>query len=317
LQVSRRGIAPLFLAVIIVVIVAVAGVGAYVLLTSSPSSPTTSSTVTTSTTTSQATSSLATTSAATSSTTAPVSSSTTKSTTTSSASSTSQVTSTEAYTCTSTYTTGAPPPVTDYTAQEISLVKQYSSIQFKFDSLTNGTQSENATIGYNSAAIAGGLYNVTINLVSSSAPGGSVVASFIVDPTNSSVLSAVIAGQPLPQAYAKTEFNAIMGVFGLEFTYTSDLALYTSLSSYFHSAGSSSMTFGQVSFQVTTLAANSLPETFNDCGITTTLSAFSLQYGTPPGSSLTFITYLNFAGSSSDTKGTFGYTFQLVSMTVG
>jgi hypothetical protein len=183
--------------------------------------------------------------------------------------------------------------------------------------VTNGTQTENATIGYNSVAQAGGLYNVTINLLSSSAPGGAVAASFIVDPSNSSVLSAVIAGQPLPSNYAKTEFSAIMGVFGLEFTYTSTLALYTSLSSYFHSTGQSSMTFGQVSFQVTTLVANSLPETFTECGTTSSLTAFTLQYGTPPGTSLTFITYLNFAGSSSDTKGTYGVTFQLVSMTVG
>jgi hypothetical protein len=210
-----------------------------------------------------------------------------------------------------------PPPVVDYTPQEISLVTQYSSIQFKEISTTNGTQSDNATIGYNSAAIAGGLYNVTISLVSSSSGGQPISGSFIVDPSNSTVLSGIFDRQPLPGAYVKTEFNAVMTIFGLEFTYANTLSIYQSLSSYFHTTGQSQMTFGQVSFQVTTLVANSLPETFSECGSTTTLNAFTLQYGSPPGSSLTFITYLNFAGTSSGTTGTHGITLQLVSMTTG
>jgi len=196
----------------------------------------------------------------------------------------------------------------------MSLIKQYSSIQFKVDSSTNGTQTENATIGYNSVAIAGGLYNVTISLVSSQS--GTVTGSFIVNPSANTVLSGNFDGQPLPGAYAKTEFLAVMTAFGLEFTYANTIGLYTN-SGYFHSTGQSTGTFGQVSFQVTTYVANSAGETFTDCGITTTLNAFTLQYGTPPGTSLTFITYLNFAGSSSNTKGTYGVTFQLVSMTVG
>jgi hypothetical protein len=300
---------------VIVIVIAVAGAAAYFVLTSGSSPSTTTQTSShSSATTVASTTSTHSSSSQTQASTSHTSVATTP--TTSSSSSTTEATSTATYSCSSTYTTGAPPPVVDYTAQEISLVKQYSSIQFKIDSVTNGTQSDNTTIGYTSVAQAGGLYNVTVNVLSSSEPGGAVAASFIVDPSNSSVLSAVIAGQPLPASYAKTEFGAIMGVFGLEFTYTSTLSLYTSLSSYFHSTGSSSMTFGQVSFQVTTLVANSTPETFSECGTTTTLNAFTLQYGTPPGTSLTFITYLNFSGTSSDTKGTYGVTFQLVSMTV-
>jgi hypothetical protein len=112
---------------------------------------------------------------------------------------------------------------------------------------------------------------------------------------------------------AKTTFDGMMTLFGLETVYSNELNVYTN-SAYFKNEGTSTMTFGTVSFPVTTYGLNSPNETFSECGITDTITAYTLQVGTPPGTSLEFITYMNFSGISNGSSANF--TFKLVSMTV-
>ena len=301
----------MFLAVIVIIVVAVAGVGAYVLLSSS-SSPSTSSTTAISTATSTAastpqstSSSVATTPTSSSSVASSLSSTTTSSTTSSASSSTSEGTSSVAYTCTTTYTTGGTAP--DYTSQYIGIIQKFSAMEFKYSS-TGSSGSQNGTFSYQVISSSGGIYSANFTLGSIS-ENESITAT--VDANNDTVLSVTLSGYTQTGSAAKGFFDSIMAVFGLSLTYSTESSAYTN-NAYFHSTGTSSMTFGSTTFDVTTWVANSLPLSFTSCGVTSSLTAFTLQFGTPPGTSLTFVTYIQVIETSPEAGS---FTFQLVSMT--
>ena len=182
-------------------------------------------------------------------------------------------------------------------------------MEFSVSGITGGSSS-NETFGYTVTSSSGGIYDATVNATSSSSSYG---VSFVVDSNNNTVLSVTVSGYTVTGSQAKTEFDAFMALFGLEYTYGDYLNVYTD-STYFHSTGTASMTFGTVTFPVTTYAANTIPLTVNECGVSATITAFTLQVGTPPGTSLEFITLLHFASSAPTAED---ITFQLVSMTVG
>jgi len=182
-------------------------------------------------------------------------------------------------------------------------------MNFNITGSYNGTASSES-FSYMVTSTAGGIYNVSITSGSASQ---SVSFSFQVDTNNDTVLSATITGYTITGSQAKTEFDDIFALFGLEYTYGGALNLYTS-SSFFHATGTAPATFGTTTFSVTTYEANTIPETINECGVSTTLNAYTLGVGTPPGTTLQFITYLHIAGT--DSSGSFEDTFQLVSMTV-
>jgi len=132
------------------------------------------------------------------------------------------------------------------------------------------------TFGYTSTAIQSGIYNVTVTTVSNSTSTGFV---FVVDSNNDSVISATVSGYTMTGPNAKTTFDGMMTLFGLETVYSNELNVYTN-SAYFKNEGTSTMTFGTVSFPVTTYGLNSPNETFSECGITDTITAYTLQVGT-------------------------------------
>jgi hypothetical protein len=320
----RAGVAPVILAVLVIVII-VAGVGVYYVATSgSSSSPSSSTAGTTSSTTHPVTSTTATAttseaSTVTTSTVHSTTSSTAVASTTSTAPVTTATTSSQGttvtqstFSCTATYTstTGTAP---DYTPQYISLVQHYSSIQFEISDLVNGTQ-QSETLGYTRATVSPGIFNVSLTFSSSSSGNVSESASFVVNANNNTVLSATLSGYTFPKAQAKSFFDSFMGIFGLQVTYSNELGVFTD-SAYFKNTGTSSKTFGQVTFDVTTYVANNTPETVDSCGVSATINSYTLEVGTPPGSSLPFITYLQFEGTSNGTSE--NVTFQLVSLTVG
>lgn len=133
-----------------------------------------------------------------------------------------------------------------------------------------------------------------------------------MDSNNESVISVTANGYTFYGAQAKSFFDVYMGLFGLEVAFGGEVGLFTS-SAYFHSTGTAQMTFGTTSFAVTTWVANSLPFSINQCGVTDTITDYTLEVGTPPGTTLTFITLLHFATSSPQNENV---TFKLVSMTV-
>jgi hypothetical protein len=185
-----------------------------------------------------------------------------------------------------------------------------------YSDTSNGTES-NGTISYRVTSASGGVYTANITLAGVE-NGQSANSSILVqvDSNSNTVISVTLseAGQSFSftGAQAKSYFDLIMTAFGLETAYASNYGRFTD-STYFHSTGPTSKTFGSVSFDVTTWVANQLPMTVTECGETSTLTDFSLQYGTPPGTSLTFITYFHIAESAPNSGET---TFQLLSMTV-
>jgi hypothetical protein len=198
----------------------------------------------------------------------------------------------------------------DYTTQYISLVAKFSAVTFTISGTTNGTTSQNSTISYHVATVSSGIYDVNITVSTTS---GTESALARVDSNNESVISVTASGFTFHGDQAKSFFDGFMALFGLEETFGGYLGVLTS-SAYFHSTGTASMTFGSTSFDVTTWVANSLPLAVNECGYSSTITAYTLQVGTPPGTSLTFITYLHFASSSPQNED---ITFKLVSMTLG
>ena len=137
--------------------------------------------------------------------------------------------------------------------------------------------------------------------------------SFVVDTNNSTVLSANLEGYAVTGAQAKEEFDSLMGLFGLEEYFTGEIGVFTD-SAYFTNQGTSTQTFGTVSFPVTTYGLNSANEQINYCGVSATITSYTLSVGYPPGTSLLFITNLEFTGISQGQSENF--TFQLVSITL-
>jgi hypothetical protein len=74
------------------------------------------------------------------------------------------------------------------------------------------------------------------------------------------------------------------------------LSTYAASSS-FHSTGTSSVTIGSSTFPVKNYSANSDPEYISPCGSgPLTLSTYSLSVGTPAGSSISLVTYMQMSG---------------------
>ena len=175
---------------------------------------------------------------------------------------------------------------------------------------TSGT-TNNGTLSYMVTSSSGGIYSVNFTITSNTGPGQEVFTAK-VDANNNTVLSVSFSGTTFTGSEAKGFFDDFMALFGLEETYGNEVGVLTD-SAYFHSTGTAPMTFGTTTFDVTTWVANNLPETYSACGYTATISDYTLGVGTPPGTSLTFITYLHIVETSPQTES---ITFELVSMTV-
>jgi len=303
---GRKGIAQIVIVGVIVIVIVVAAAGAYFAFSSGGSSTGTTSTT-------KSSSSLTTSTPSTGTTTSSVGTSSTTTATSSSASSTSSVVSSSTtystFSCASTYTTTSGTP-TDYTPQFISLIQQFSSMNFSISGTESGKQ-ESVSFAYTSTSPSSGIYNVTIASVTNSTatPAG----SFLVDANNATILKASYSGFVVSGTEAKSLFDASMGIFGLNEYFSSELGVYTD-PTYFTNQGTSTQMFGTVSFPVTTYAANSTPESITYCGVSATLTAFQLEIGTPPGTNLQFIVLLHFAGTSQGQS--VDITFQLVSIVV-
>ncbi|HYA55201.1 MAG TPA: hypothetical protein VED22_00240 [Nitrososphaerales archaeon] len=137
--------------------------------------------------------------------------------------------------------------------------------------------------------------------------------SFVVNTNNSTVISANLEGYVVTGAQAKEEFDSIMGIFGLEEYYTGEIGVFTD-PAYFTNQGTTTQTFGSVSFPVTTWGLNTANEQISYCGVNASITSYTLSVGTPPGTSLLFITELQFSGTSQGQTNNF--TFQLLSISL-
>ena len=308
MQTKRSAVSAIVAVVIVVILVAAAGAGIYFLTmsggTSSTNSTTSTGGVSTTTSTTTSHSSTSTTSTNTTPSTTSTTGSVSSTSTTATSSATTQ-TSTE-FTCTTTYTTAT--STIDYTPQYIGLIQKFSSIEFTISD-NNGTVTQNTTLSYQVVGSNGGVRDVNFTLFANGTP---TYAEAAVDVNANTVLWVDFTGYNATGSVATSFFDDLMGFFGLQYTYQGLIPELTS-TQYFHSTGTSSMTFGQATFDVTTWVANSLPLNVDSCGYTATLTDYTLQFGTPPGTSLTFITFMHIAETAPQTDD---ITFKLVSMTL-
>jgi hypothetical protein len=193
------------------------------------------------------------------------------------------------------------------------LIQQFSAIQFQVNG-TENAKSYSESFGYTTTTIQSGIYNVSATL---NANNTAINYYFVVDSNNDSVISATTSvggySYTVYGAEAKSFFDGSMGLYGLQEYFSSDLGVFTD-SAYFTDQGTSTQTFGTVSFPVTTYVENSPNEVINYCGVSATLNAYTLSVGTPPGTTLQFLTYLHFAGTANGSSE--DVSFKLISMTV-
>jgi hypothetical protein len=107
-------------------------------------------------------------------------------------------------------------------------------------------------------------------------------------------------------------FLGLGAPFLVETTSMAQLQLYTS--SQFTITGTPIKNFGPtLNMQVTDYSATTLPLNINSCGFTETITAFSLEVGTVPGTSLELITQMHLVATMQSTSTDF--TIQVTSIT--
>jgi len=118
--------------------------------------------------------------------------------------------------------------------------------------------------------------------------------------SNGSTLALDVSGTNITGTEARGFSGSIFFGFLLESQYSQSLAFYISNGN-IHSTGSSSVTLGPTKMTVTSYSASSYPFSVTDCYGTTSFTNFSLQVGTPPGTSYQFITLFHVAGTYTPT----------------
>jgi len=305
----------MLVAVVLVVMIALAII-AYYLLSASPSvgtstassTPQTSSTSAVSTTPVTATSSSTSTSIS-----SPLS---TTSSTTSSSTSSSTVTIASSSTSTTTTSTAAcltTSPSNSTEEQElVGWFGNYTSLAISFQGTTNNkalTLDFSYSVVYKSATT----YKVSINVVLN----GKSHPYTLWDLTNGTVL-ALLAPNGV-NSTGSAASNTVLGYFS-DLETLDTLGLQSTNAAYFHSTGTSTVTIGTNSFTVTNYVANTTPETIQGCNNSGSgsLSNYSVNLGTPNGSSFELVVSATFAGSITDASGTrtFDITYQTTAFTI-
>jgi len=117
-------------------------------------------------------------------------------------------------------------------------------------------------------------------------------------------------------AEAASDVQTYFGEFAVVQGFLQEQSLYSNL---FRSNGTSSVTIGSQTFNVTNYVAIALPESIQLCnGETDSLTAYALSEGMPSGSTLEVPTFVDIAGTSSLNGGTpFAFTVRITSLTVG
>lgn len=166
---------------------------------------------------------------------------------------------------------------------------------------------------YSTAYVSSTTYKVTLN----AEEGGSSFSATAWILKNGTTVALNIAGENLTGSESGAETIGLFSGFIIQIEEDSAINQYTN-TDFFHSTGTSTVSIGSTQVSVTTYAADKLPLTYSDCGVSTTLTAYSFSVGTPQGASAPLVVYENFAGS--DTSGgqttTFTYYSQVTAITL-
>ena len=302
---DRKGISAM-LVVAIVVIVGVAAAGGIYFATQSGGGTPSSTTQTTTQSTTQPPTSTTTTSQPMTTTTTTAQLTTTTTTTTPPTS----VTTVSTTSCATTYTSAT----TTTPALTVQSVLPFFQAASAMEIVWNGTSSGssyNFTGSYQvvSAVSSGGVTTYKVDITYNSGTTTETGTAWLQ--SNGNVIAVDAFGQNLTGSSAGSLLIAVMAPFLAESSFSNQAFLYQG--SFFHSTGTSSVTLGPTTMQVTNYAANSLPETYTECGYTGTLDAFTAQVGTVPGTNLTLVTFLYLSGTENGKPGSF--TLRVASVT--
>ena len=201
------------------------------------------------------------------------------------------------------------------------------TVTFNGTSTSSGSTATSSSIteSYTTNYVSSTTYKITLSFTESSSSSAGVNGSYtIYILKNGTILAADISFSGQNENLTGSEAQGIgVGIFSgfiTQIEANNNLGAYTS-SNFFHSAGTSSVTIGSVHMTVTNYVANTLPETVTNCdGSTTSLTAYALSVGTPPGASGPLVTYGHFAGSTVEANGTtssYDYVIQITAITLG
>jgi len=277
--------------IVLVIILAAAATGVYFAI--KPSTPTSASSTVqqTSTSASMPTSSIGATTTPTSTATTPITTAVTTTSLTSCEASVTQTTNTEA----------------DQLQAAFEAISEYKAVSYGLN-ITSQSTTTYETFGYLVTPSVGGLEEV--NITTSVARNSTSQMTSDVAWLNVGSMSVINITEYVTShgtryslgtqtgVEAESTFTPVMSEFTIYNTeYGAEYYPYFTNTQYFHSTGTASMTFGPTTFDVTTYVANTNPETFNACGNVFTLDQWTLQIGTPPGTSSVFVTYIHSEGS--------------------
>lgn len=147
-----------------------------------------------------------------------------------------------------------------------------------------------------STSASGALTTYNVNLTSAGEGYTSAYASWVQ--SNGNVLAAESTndwGENITGQAAQAVFLSVMTPFVTESTIGATAQLYTGSVS----NGTLTQTYGPTTMQITSYSITSLPQTYNSCGVSQTVTAFAMYRGQVPSTTLSLITFLHFEGTSN------------------
>ena len=323
MQVVRRsGISMAVVVIVLVVILAAAAVAVYYATTSSSSTASNSETSTSQQTSITSSTPTSSTSSTPSSSTSSTSSTETTSTPSSTTATTTSLTACEGTTVQTTSTE------TNQLEAAFDAINEFKGVSFGLN-ITSQSTTTYETFSYLVTPSTGGLS--AVNVTGTVARNSTAEITTDLAWVNVDTMSVVNITQYVKSnghtyslgtqtgVEAETTFAPIMAEFTVYNTeYGVEYYSYFTNAQYFHSTGTASATFGPTTFDVTTYVANNTPETFNVCGNQFTLDQWTLQLGTPPNTSATFVTYIHSVGSEvvNGVPESNNFTMALISLTL-
>jgi hypothetical protein len=193
------------------------------------------------------------------------------------------------------------------------LLNAYSSLSLMYNG-SSGGNSFSETSTYTTIYASATTYKVNM---SETVNGSVALTSTMWILKNGTALAVDYGGYNVTGAESSSMELGFFAGFTAEAEAASQLSMYTA-SGYFHSTGTSTVTIGSATFPVTTYAANSLPETINNCGDITVLNTYSLSVGTPTGATAPLVTSIVLGGTDTSNGQTtsVNYQIKLVAITV-
>jgi len=167
-----------------------------------------------------------------------------------------------------------------------------------YDETTTGSYSFLVT----SAQTSGGLTAYVVNMTGTTKSGTETAVATMLSNGTVTAIETYVNGTSTSYPSLEAESYFILLVLPYELDYAAATAVPSIVFNVTRISGPVSETFGPTTIPVYTYSDNSLPLQTNSCGFTETLTAFSLQTGAVPGTSLTVATSANIAEKSQGTS---------------